>query len=401
MIKIIAFIIICFLPLAGLQAAEEPNKTKVIQFSGELLNAAQNGDPVSQRKLGQCYLLGKGIEKNNEEGIQWLQKSAENGNLDALVLLFGIYFKGECGTAKNTEKGVSYLIKVADKKTTDQKTQETIAGFQAILGNLYETGNGVKKDAKEALKWLEKSASAGNALGEAALGTMYFDGRGIPKDTSRAFELFQRSASKNDIRGMTGLAVCYYKGEGTAQDYKKAFHLLEKITQEDAKQVGALKMLGICYYYGHGTEKNEREAKRYLMLAKTEGADDVDAFIMDIDLNQSNAEQKKICGEYVVKGTNQNATTYEGRATISKPGDLFEIDWKISKGKDVPVESYTGIGFVESNNACFYFTGKFQGVVCYCVNKENNMLQGRWVGRDEGTKKYLSGTEQLLKATHR
>ena len=280
--------------LLSLHAAEEPSKTEGVKYSTELLKMAQNGDSESQRKLGQCYLVGKGIKKNNEEGIRWLQKAAEAENLNALVLLFGIYFKGECGIARDTEKGISYLVKVADKKTNDKQTQEYVAGFQAILGNFYETGSGIKKDINEALKWYEKSANAGSALGEAFLGTLYFDGKGVSKDSAKAFQLFEKSAMKNDIRGMTGLAMCYYKGDGIEKDYDKAYEILKRIVQIDDKQESALKIIGLCYYYGHGVEKNEEIAKDYFIKAKNAGANDVDAFIIDITQNATNAYRAKI-----------------------------------------------------------------------------------------------------------
>lgn len=285
MFKQISSTIIGILIIGTLFAVEDPAKTKKISFNPELLPMAKNGDPESQRKLGQCYLFGKGVEKNTQEGIKWLQKSAETENLNALVLLFGIYLKGEFGADQDMEKAVSYLQRAANKKATDQQTKECIAGFQCVLGNFYETGNGVKKDLKEAIRWYEKSADAGNPLGEASLGALYYDGRGVPRDPAKAVEFFEKSAKKNDIRGMTGLALCYYKGDGIPKDYDKAYEILKKIVKEDDRQSSALKMLGLCYYYGNGTKKNAQIAKDYFVRAKNAGATDVDAFITDLSQN--------------------------------------------------------------------------------------------------------------------
>ena len=49
--------------ILSLHAAEEPSKTEGVKYSSELLKMAENGDAESQRKLGQCYLVGEGIKK--------------------------------------------------------------------------------------------------------------------------------------------------------------------------------------------------------------------------------------------------------------------------------------------------------------------------------------------------
>ena len=393
--KIIASLFLLCFSLG--QTAEEPRKTEGVKYSSELLKMAENGDAESQRKLGQCYLVGEGIKKNNEVGIRWLQKAAEVENLNALVLLFGIYFKGECGTARDTEKGISYLVKVADKRTNDKQAREYVAGFQAILGNFYETGSGVKKNINEALKWYEKSANAGNALGEASLGALYYDGKGVSKDSAKAFQLFEKSAMKNDVRGMTGLAMCYYKGDGIAKDYVKAYEILKRIVQVDDKQESALKILGLCYYYGHGVEKYEETAKDYFIKAKNSGANDVDAFIIDITQNANNAYRAKVCGTYRVKGTNQNKTTYTGKALINSKDNHMEIEWQIDKENGLPPDKFNGVGFIISNNLCVSFGGNFRGAVLYTIDTENNMLEGKWIGHDEPTQKNNLGSEQLVK----
>ena len=39
---------------------------------------AEMGDAFAQYDLGMSYLEGDGVEKNVEEGVRWLKKSAEN-----------------------------------------------------------------------------------------------------------------------------------------------------------------------------------------------------------------------------------------------------------------------------------------------------------------------------------
>lgn len=53
---------------------------------------------------------------------------------------------------------------------------------QYNLGVACATGQGVPKDAAEAVKWYRLAAKQGNANAQYFLGTMYRFGEGVPKD---------------------------------------------------------------------------------------------------------------------------------------------------------------------------------------------------------------------------
>lgn len=46
---------------------------------------------------------------------------------------------------------------------------------------LYERGDGVPQNDKEAVKWFEKGAEGGHQLARAKLGAHYFKGPGVPE----------------------------------------------------------------------------------------------------------------------------------------------------------------------------------------------------------------------------
>lgn len=48
---------------------------------------AQDGDPEEAYKLGMMYLAGAGVEKDTHEGLIWIEKAAQQGHLEAIVLL--------------------------------------------------------------------------------------------------------------------------------------------------------------------------------------------------------------------------------------------------------------------------------------------------------------------------
>jgi len=53
---------------------------------------------------------------------------------------------------------------------------------QFILGSMYENGEGVAQDYKEAMKWYQKAAEQGDADAQYGLGKMYADGLGVAQD---------------------------------------------------------------------------------------------------------------------------------------------------------------------------------------------------------------------------
>ena len=51
-----------------------------------------------------------------------------------------------------------------------------------MLGFMYANGEGVPKDAVQAVSWLRKAADQGLASAQFGLGLMYASGEGVPKD---------------------------------------------------------------------------------------------------------------------------------------------------------------------------------------------------------------------------
>ena len=58
---------------------------------------------------------------------------------------------------------------------------------QNTLGLRYATGEGVKLDEQEAVRWFTLAAEQGNVAAQSKLGSIYFSGRGVPQDLNRAY----------------------------------------------------------------------------------------------------------------------------------------------------------------------------------------------------------------------
>jgi Sel1 repeat/GAF domain len=61
------------------------------------------------------------------------------------------------------------------------------AAAQFALGAQYATGDNVRQDYTEAVRWFSKAAEQGHVLAQATLGAYYLAGRGVPTDLNKAY----------------------------------------------------------------------------------------------------------------------------------------------------------------------------------------------------------------------
>ena len=67
---------------------------------------------------------------------------------------------------------------------------------QNNLANLYDTGQGVARDLKQAAHWYSKAAMQGHLIAQYNLGNMYDYGLGVPQDYAQAHMWLNLAASK-------------------------------------------------------------------------------------------------------------------------------------------------------------------------------------------------------------
>ena len=64
--------------------------------------------------LAALYAEGKGVEKNEKQALDWLEKACELDSLGSGSACFAIgqsYFEGETGLSKNNQKAFEYAMK--------------------------------------------------------------------------------------------------------------------------------------------------------------------------------------------------------------------------------------------------------------------------------------------------
>jgi len=91
------------------------------QAFADLLQKAQSGDAKAQFNLAFAYIMGNGVIANNEKGIEWLRKSADQGYAGAEVALGYLYEKGMPGHPADPHQAASWFKKAARQYQTDPK----------------------------------------------------------------------------------------------------------------------------------------------------------------------------------------------------------------------------------------------------------------------------------------
>jgi TPR repeat protein len=86
------------------------------------------------------------------------------------------------------------------------------ADAQANLGFMYQNGQGVQQDDKQAVVWYRKAADQGNARAQTNLGFMYEGGRGVPKDYKQAVAWYRKAADQGNADAQANLGAMYQHG---------------------------------------------------------------------------------------------------------------------------------------------------------------------------------------------
>ena len=158
----------------GLAAYERRDYATALR---EFKHLAEQGDARAQARLGNMYVEGKGVSRNDAEAVKWYRKAAEQGNARGQAGLGFMY-----GTGRGTPQDYAGAV-----KWSRMAAQQGNARGQSNLGYAYRTGLGVPQDEAEAARWTRKAAQQGYAPAQLRLGVMYLNGHGVPQDYVLAY----------------------------------------------------------------------------------------------------------------------------------------------------------------------------------------------------------------------
>lgn len=287
---------------------------------------ANKGDAKAQYNLGYCYENGKIIKRNLEKAIQWYEKAAEQGFVEAIYRLGVIYFSNsynyndDCVAEIDINKkkinwhyygraGQEIDVKGNREKAFklfERAAKQGHAEAQYRVGMCYAEGKGVEEDWGKALECFKKIedqidalnidrnrktfvenviyAEKGYPVAQYHVGKCYAEGKGIKKNLRKAFEWYKKAAKLELLEAQYQVGTCYLEGKGVKSNWEKAIefftHIQDNLDQiivsEDCKKIvkyaifaeksdaKAQYFLGYCYAHGKGIRKDWNKAIKWI-----------------------------------------------------------------------------------------------------------------------------------------
>jgi TPR repeat protein len=130
-------------------------------------------------------------------------------------------------------------LQAADKAQVEKYRQAAEKGSvfdQTVLGSCYEYGNGVTKDAVEAMKWYRKAADQGYKTAQVLLGFCYKNGEGVATNQIEAVKWFRKAAEAGDSAGQYMVGFSYQYGKGVDSNRVEAYKWLNLAATQDYEQ---------------------------------------------------------------------------------------------------------------------------------------------------------------------
>lgn len=178
------------------------------------LAAEKDGFNPARLALARIYLTGEeGIEQDIAKAVQYVQDSADDGDIDGMLMLGGLYENG-MGVPQNNDMAMAYY-----KGAQAMGCESASINIQCLENKLAAAASGELPD------WMSgyiESANNGDAMSQYSIGSFYYMGTVIPQDYEKAIEWFSKAAEQNNDYALYFLGECYKNGTGVAQDLAKA-----------------------------------------------------------------------------------------------------------------------------------------------------------------------------------
>eukprot|EP01031_Cornospumella_fuschlensis_P022534 gene22534-27503_t len=248
--------------------------------------AAKQDLMAAQRDLSSHYFNGYGVPENEEQGVYWLRRAAEQGDADACFELANYFIdKGHNNTDTNAiypEEAMQWLRVASQLNHLEAKA---MLGTALVFGNNtnnhyhnydedidHNNSSSVSHQEMEGVVLLKDAAERGHADAQFYYSRCLMEGRGnVEKDPQLAFHWLSSAAAQGHGAAELDLGLTYWWGcfppydLSIAEDYQKAVFWLRKAAD---KGFGLAQLtLGEFYLQGLGVEQDHEKAVSFFRQA--------------------------------------------------------------------------------------------------------------------------------------
>ena len=185
---------------------------------------AENDQPQAIFQLAIFYRNGAPeylIVKNSKKAAKIAKRGVEVGGADSMVLLGGLYTKGE-GVKLDRKKSMQLFRMAADR---GHPKAQILAGIMLRDSEKFD----------EAFHYFKLSAEQGFNYGQRVLGDAYINGQGVAQDPLEGMRWYERAAAKGDQKAVDVLAKVKTKEDElrvcAADGDEDAIALLAKVSR--------------------------------------------------------------------------------------------------------------------------------------------------------------------------
>src|SRR5690606_796600 len=151
-----------------------------------MLKAARRYDVSAMSSLGALYYNGHGVKQDYAQAVVWYKKAAEAGQVDAMVIMGNMY-RDATGVERSYGTAREYYEKAI-------AADDDVAALRH-LGTLYYQYNGYGHTINytKALEYFKRAADKGDKESMQMIGNMYLTGTGVKKDKKLGRQWMARS----------------------------------------------------------------------------------------------------------------------------------------------------------------------------------------------------------------
>ena len=195
----------------------QEDETLMKEGFNALKKKVDSGDMHYVDSLGYAYEFGIGTPFSIEEAMKYYEMAAKQNNTIGMTNLADLYLR-----ENKLKKAKPLLVKAAEK-------EHGYAQYLLAMNFFYYK----QENNKEALYWLEKSASNDEPEALYQLGLYYAE----KADLAKAIKYYQRAAELNNAEAALELYYIYGEGFGVEQDEDKALFFLKKAAESGNQEV--------------------------------------------------------------------------------------------------------------------------------------------------------------------
>ncbi|MFT5395561.1 MAG: TPR repeat protein, partial [Gammaproteobacteria bacterium] len=181
------------------------------------------GNMDAQYSLGNMYLMGEGIEQDDQQAAHWYGLAADQGHMSASHNLVNL--QKSMPSTKRLEIDTNIVVdkpvantEINEEEATNESVTDPTGKSDYEEGLTYAFGDGVPQNDRNAFNLFFSAAVKGYALAQYKVGVAYAYGEGVRQDNRQATEWYQKAAEQGYTIAQRNLAIMYLDGNGIQQD---------------------------------------------------------------------------------------------------------------------------------------------------------------------------------------